>query len=322
MGWRKLTRATGTCLALAAALTLSACGGAKVGEQGGGASGNCGELNIAVNPWVGYEANAAVVSYIAEKKLGCKVKKKDLKEEVSWQGFGTGEVDAILENWGHDDLKKKYIDEQHVAVPAGSTGVQGTIGWFVPKWLADEHPDITDYRNLNKYADLFKTSESGGQGQLLDGDPAFVTNDEALVKNNNLNYKVVYAGSENALNEAFTKASNQHTPLIGYFYTPQWLQTQMQLVKVNLPPYQPGCDADTQKIACDYPPYDLDKIVSKKFADKGGPAVNLVKNFQWTNEDQNQVATWIAKDKLSDEQAAKKWVDQHQDKVQAWLGQS
>ena len=40
---------------------------------------------------------------------------------------------------------------------------------------------------------MFKTSESGGKGQLLDGDPSFVTNDEALVKNLKLNYKVVYA---------------------------------------------------------------------------------------------------------------------------------
>ncbi len=311
-----------TCIALAAALTLSACGGAKISEQAGSSgTQNCGQLNLAVNPWVGYEANAAVVSYVAEHNLGCKVNKKDLKEEVSWQGFSTGEVDAVLENWGHDDLKQKYINEQHAAVPAGSTGVKGTIGWFVPKWMVDEHPDITDWHNLNKYADLFKTSESGDKGQLLDGDPSFVTNDEALVKNLNLNYKVVYAGSENALDEAFGKASQQHTPLIGYFYTPQWLETQMQLVKINLPAYQPGCDADAQKIACDYPPYDLDKVMSKKFADRGGPVVNLIKNFHWTNADQNQVASWIAKDKLTDDQAAKRWVDAHQDQVKEWLGQ-
>ena len=34
-----------------------------------------------------------------------------LKEEVSWQGFSDGTVDVIIENWGHADLAKKYIDE-------------------------------------------------------------------------------------------------------------------------------------------------------------------------------------------------------------------
>jgi glycine betaine/proline transport system substrate-binding protein len=306
--------------AVMAALTLAGCGGAKIGDtSSGSSSGDCGDFNIAINPWVGYEANAAVIAYVAETELGCTVTKKDLKEEVAWQGFGTGEVDAVVENWGHDDLKAKYIDEQKTAVSAGSTGVKGQIGWYVPPWLAKEHPDITDWNNLNKYASLFQTSESGSQGQLLDGDPSFVTNDEALVKNLNLNYKVVYGGSETALIQAFRQAEQNKTPVIGYFYSPQWLFAEIDLVKVKLPPYTEGCDADPEKVACDYPDYDLDKIVSKKFADSGSPAYDLVKNFQWTNDDQNEVAKYIAEDKLSPEAAAKKWVDANKDKVEAWL---
>ena len=168
----------------------------------------------------------------------------------------------------------------------------------MPPWLAKEHPDITDWNNLNKYADMFKTSESGDKGQLLDGDPSFVTNDEALVKNLNLNYKVVYGGSETALIQAFRQAEQNKTPVIGYFYSPQWLFAEIELVKVKLPKYTAGCDADAEKIACDYPDYDLDKIVSKKFADSDGPAYQLVKNFKWTNDDQNVVAKYIAEDKL------------------------
>ncbi|GIH67885.1 ABC transporter substrate-binding protein [Sphaerimonospora thailandensis] len=313
-----------SALVAGAGLLLSACGGAKVGEttdaqaSGGGQSG-CGTFNLAVNPWVGYEANAAVIAHVAEKELGCKVVKKDLKEEVAWQGFGTGEVDAIVENWGHEDLKKKYIEEQKVAVELGETGNKGVIGWFVPPWMAEKYPDITDWKNLNKYADLFKTSESGGKGQLLDGDPSFVTNDEALVKNLKLDFKVVYAGSEAALITAFRQAEKQKTPLIGYFYDPQWFMSEVKLVKVNLPEWTEGCDADAAKVNCDYPVYDLDKIASKKFADSGSPAYELVKNFTWTNDDQNTVSKYISEDKMTAEQAAEKWVNDNPDKVKAWL---
>jgi glycine betaine/proline transport system substrate-binding protein len=309
----------GVGLALVALLAVSGCGGEKVGGGKGAAKGDCGDFNIAINPWVGYEANAAVIAEVAESKLGCNVTKKDLKEEIAWQGFGSGEVDAIVENWGHDDLKKKYIEGQKTAVEGGSTGVKGEIGWYVPPWLAKKYPDITDWKNLNKYANLFKTSESGSKGQLLDGDPSYVTNDEALVKNLKLNYKVVYAGSEAALIQSFRTAEKNKKPVIGYFYSPQWLLSEIPLVKVNLPPYKKGCDADPEKVACDYPPYDLDKIVSKKFADKNGPAYQLVKNFQWTNDDQNLVAKWIAADKMSPEAAAKKWVAANPDKVKAWI---
>ncbi|MFF9244299.1 ABC transporter substrate-binding protein [Streptomyces sp. NPDC014801] len=303
-------------------LTLTGCVGAKVGDTASAAKnadGTCGTFNLAVNPWVGYQADAAVVAYVAQHDLGCKVNKKDLKEEIAWQGFGTGEVDAVLENWGHDDLKKKYITDQKTAVSAGLTGNKGVIGWWVPPWLAKAHPDITDWRNLNKYAANFRTSESGGKGQLLDGDPSYVTNDAALVTNLKLNYKVVYAGSETALIQAYRNAEKNKQWLIGYFYEPQWFMTEVPLVKVKLPAYKAGCDADAAKIACDYPVYGLDKIVSTRFAQSGSPAYQLVKNFHWTNEDQNLVAKYIAVDKMSDEAAAKKWVEANRDKVEAWL---
>lgn len=302
-------------------LTLTACGGAKVGDDSAdsGSSGKCGTFNLAVNPWVGYEADAAVVAYVAQHDLGCTVKKKDLKEEIAWQGFGTGEVDAVLENWGHDDLKKKYITDQKTAVAAGSTGNKGIIGWYVPPWLAKAHPDITDWKNLNKYAANFKTSESGGKGQLLDGDPSYVTNDEALVKNLKLDFKVVYAGSETALIQSFRKAEKNKEWVIGYFYEPQWFLSEVPLVKVDLPAYTTGCDADAAKIACDYPVYDLDKIVSAEFAKSGSPAYDLVKKFNWTNDDQNTVAKYIAVDKLSPDAAAKKWVEANRAKVDAWI---
>lgn len=84
---------------------------------------------------------------------------------------------------------------QQEAVDAGPTGNTGRIGWYVPPWLAAAHLDILRWENLNTYASKFVMSESGGKGQLLDGDPAFVTNDQALVTNLKLDHKVVFSGS-------------------------------------------------------------------------------------------------------------------------------
>jgi len=312
-------------LIVVTSLVLAACGGTKVGSSNSAAPTTstsakaCGTFNLAVNPWVGYEADAAVVAYIAQTKLGCTVVKKNLSEEISWQGFSTGEVDAVLENWGHADLVKKYITDQKVAQDAGPSGNKGVIGWYVPPFLAAAHPDIVDSKNLNKYANLFKTSESGGKGAFLDGDPSYVTNDEALMKNLKLNFKVVYTGSEAALITAFRNGQTQKKPVIGYFYEPQWFLSEVALKHVALPAYTAGCDTDPKKVACDYPPYQLNKVVSVKFATSGSPAWNLVKNFSWTNDDQNLVAKYIAQDKMTDDQAAKKWVDANPDKVKAWM---
>lgn len=305
-----------------AALVLSACSSTKVASSSDtpAESTECGTVTLADNAWVGYEANLAVVAYVAKNELGCNVVIKNISEEISWQGFETGEVDAILENWGHDDLAKKYITEKGVAVDLGPTGNEGIIGWYVPPFLAEKYPDILDYKNLNKYAELFKTSESGSQGAFLDGDPSYVTNDEALMKNLKLNFKVIYSGSEAALITAFRNAETQKKPVIGYFYEPQWFLSEVPLKHISLPPYTVGCDADPATVACDYPPYILNKIASKKFMDSGSPAASLIKNFTWTNDDQNSVAKSITVDKMTDDEAAKKWVDANQDKVNVWLG--
>lgn len=316
----RMRLASAIATALAGALALTGCGG-KIPSAAAPTQKPCGTVNIADNAWVGYEADVAVVSYVLKTKLGCTVKTHNLTEEVSWQGFGSNTIDVILENWGHDDLKKKYITDQKVAVSMGQTGNKGIIGWYVPPWLAKAYPDVTNYQNLNKYADKFKTSETGSLGQLLDGDPSYVTNDEALVKNLGLKFKVVYAGSEDALIAAFKSAEEQKTWLIGYFYEPQWFLSEVPLVHVTLPTYTAGCDADPKKVNCDYAPYDLDKIARKAFVDSGSPAVSVIKNFSWTNADQNSVALDISK-KMANDDAAKKWVDAHAATVNAWLATS
>jgi glycine betaine/proline transport system substrate-binding protein len=318
-------RLAGVALSAVLGISLAACGGGNIESApapsggSGGAAADCGTFNIAINPWVGYEASAHVLGYVAKTKLGCEVEYKNVKEEVAWQGMGNGEIDVVVENWGHADLKQKYIVEQKTAQEGGLTGNIGEIGWYVPPWMAQQYPDITDWNNLNKYADMFKTTESGGKGQLLDGDPSFVTNDEALVKNLNLNYQVVYAGSEAALIQAFRQAEANKTPLLGYFYSPQWFLSEVPLVKVKLPPYTEGCDADPAKVACDYPTYDLDKIVATRFVESGSPAVALTKAFNWTNEDQNVVAKYISEDGMDPEAAAEKWVNENAAKADAWL---
>ncbi|MGW0808865.1 ABC transporter substrate-binding protein [Nonomuraea sp. NPDC002799] len=309
-------------------LAATGCGGATVEPSAGtssappagsASSAAGGTVKIAINPWVGYEASANVVAYLLKNELGYTVELPEIKEQLAWEGFETGDVDVIIENWGHPDLKKQFIEEKKTAVEAGSTGNKGVIGWYIPKWMADEHPDIIDSKNLNKYADLFKTSESSGKGQLLFGDPSYVSNEDALIKNLKLNFKVVVGGSEAALIKGAQQAQEQKKALLFYFWDPHWLFSKTDLVRVNLPAYTEGCDADPKKVACDYPEMDLDKIVSKKFADTGGKAFELVKNFTWTNEDQNAVADDMTNNAMTGEQAAKKWVEANTAKWQAWI---
>ena len=184
--------------------------------------------------------------------------------------------------------------------------------------MAKQYPDITDWKSLNKYAPLFRTPASGEKGQFLAGDPSFVTNDADLVRNLDLDFKVVYSGSEDALIAAFRKAQRDRTPLLGYFYSPQWLLSELPLAHVELPEYTPGCDADPKTVKCDYQPFDLDKILNRRFAESGSPAAELIENFRWTDADQNEVARAI-NEGVAPDVAAKTWLDKNEKVWRAWL---
>jgi glycine betaine/proline transport system substrate-binding protein len=69
----KRTQAVLAALATTSTLALSACGGGSIEDEStpAGNAADCGDLNMAINPWVGYEADAHVVGYVAETKLGC-----------------------------------------------------------------------------------------------------------------------------------------------------------------------------------------------------------------------------------------------------------
>lgn len=235
-----------------AALALSGCSsvsshGSHAAEDSHAAAGparECGSVRIAVNPWTGAAANAGVIGYMAKERLGCTVSYVPLTEEQNWSAMESGAVDIVPEIWGHEAYAAPYIEVKKTVVDAGATGGDGTLGWFVPPWMAKRYPDITSWQSLNKYAPLFQTPKSAGKGQLLTNDPANVNNDAALISNLGLNYTVVNAASEKDVAQAFRDAERNRTPLLAFFHAPQWVFTELKLARVALPTYdakKPEC---------------------------------------------------------------------------------
>ncbi|MFI0036142.1 ABC transporter substrate-binding protein [Streptomyces mutabilis] len=313
---------TTSALAGVAALTLlTGCGAADMTKQASPFANAQGAktVTLSVQSWVGAQANVAVAQYLLEHELGYRVDTVQVDEVPAWDALSQGRVDAILEDWGHPEQEQRYVQDKKTIAAGGDLGVTGHIGWFVPTYFAKQHPDVTDWKNLNKYADQLRTAESGDKGQLMDGSPSYVTNDKALVENLDLDYKVVFAGSEAAQITQIKQFAKEKKPFLTYWYTPQWLFEKVPMTEVKLPPYKEGCDAVPAKVDCAYPVTPLQKYLNADFAKNGGDAARFLKNFKWTTEDQNQVSLMIAEQKMRPEEAAKKWVDSHESVWKQWL---
>jgi glycine betaine/proline transport system substrate-binding protein len=234
----------------------------------------------------------------------------------------------VLEDWQHVDEYAKYIDKAGTVVQGGPLGVEGHIGWFIPKYLMDEHPEFKSWEGLKGKEDLFKTAESGDQGMFLGGDPSYVQKDKELIEALDLNFKHVTAGAEPAQVARWSQLYKQKEPVIFYWYTPQYLNQEYDLAEVKLPPRTEAnkdCKDDAKEggdpaqYKCEYDVTIINKLFSKKFADSGSPAYPVLKNMKLTNEDQEQVAKAIAGDKEDPEKAGQDWVDANSEKVDAWL---
>ncbi|WP_031068168.1 ABC transporter substrate-binding protein [Streptomyces sp. NRRL S-118] len=315
------TRTTVRAAGALALLTLTGCGAADMTEQASpyAAAEGTKTVTLSVQSWVGAQANVAVARYLLEHELGYRVDTVQIDEVPAWDALSQGRVDALLEDWGHPEEEQRYVEEKKTIARGGDLGVTGHIGWFVPTYFAEAHPDVTDWKNLDKYADRLRTAESGSKGQLLDGSPSYVTNDKALVKNLDLDYQVVFAGSEAAQITQIKQFAKEKKPFLTYWYKPQWLFEKVPMTEVKLPAYKEGCDADPKKVACAYPHTPLQKYLNADFAEKGGKAAAFLKNFRWTTEAQNDVALMIAEQKLSPEEAAEKWVKANERVWRAWL---
>lgn len=314
-------RAAAVLAAATGLAVLTGCGAADMTRQSSpyAAAQGAKTVTLSVQSWVGAQANTAVASYLLEHELGYRVDTVQVDEVPAWDALSQGRVDAILEDWGHPEQEKRYVKDKQTITPGGDLGVTGHIGWFVPTYFAEAHPDVTDWKSLDKYADQLRTPESRGKGQLMDGSPSYITNDKALVKNLGLDFEVVFAGSEAAQITQIKQFAKEHKPFLTYWYEPQWLFERVPMTEVKLPEYTEGCADDPQKVACAYPDTPLQKYLNTRFAESDGKAADFLRRFHWTKEQQNEVSLMIAEEKLSPQQAAKKWVERNENVWKPWV---
>ncbi|MCL4297843.1 MAG: ABC transporter substrate-binding protein [Anaerolineae bacterium] len=330
-------------LLLVLAVLLAACGGAAqpaapaeqkqeatepAQEEAAAPAESSGEkitIKLAENPWTGSAVNVAVAKVILEKELGYPVEIVTIDENAQWAALAKGDLSASLEVWpsGHAENVKQYIDEQKVVENGGELGVIGKIGWYEPAYVVEEHPELATWEGFKnpELAALFKTAETGDQGQFLAGDPSWVQYDDQIIKNLGLNLQPVVAGSEQAVLAQLDSAYSRKEPILFYFWTPHSVHAKYDLTEVKLPAYSEECYAKTESggVDCDYPSDVLFKIFWSDLQNKAPDAYKVLKNFKYTTEDQISMIAAVELENKSSAEAAQAWVDGHQDVWKAWL---
>jgi glycine betaine/proline transport system substrate-binding protein len=224
---------------------------------------------------------------------------------------------------GHAENVAQYIDDLKVVENAGLLGPVGEIGWFMPAYVVEQTPDLATWEGFTNpdNAKLFATAETGDKGQFLAGDPSWVQYDADIINNLGMEMQVVNAGSEEAIVAALDAAYSREEPIVFYFWTPHSVHAQFDLVQVELPAYSDECYAKAESggVDCAYPSDDLFKIVAASLKDEAPDAYQFLKNFNYTTKDQIEMIAAVELDEKTPEEAAKAWIESHEDTWKAWI---
>jgi glycine betaine/proline transport system substrate-binding protein len=297
------------------ALAVAACGGAAAPKP---------TIKLAENPWSASSLNVNVAKILLEQKLGYKVEIVSIDENAQFPALAKGDLSASLEVWpsGHAADIKQYIDGKLVD-NIGLLGPTGQIGWFMPQYVVDDHPEMKTWEGLKDpaIAKLFATAETGDNGAFYTGDASYVQYDGDIIKNLGLHMQVVPAGSEAALLSALDAAYSRRQPILFYLWTPHSAFNKYKLVQLKLPAYTDACYANAASggVACDYPPDPLFKIAWPGLKAAAPDAYQFLSKFNYAIDDQLDLMGKMDANGGDAAKAAQAWIDANPTKWQAWL---
>lgn len=312
------------------ALIVAACGGDGEGSgdgDGDGGGGGTETITLIVNPWTASRLNAEVAANIIESELGNPVEITEVNEnDAMFTGMADGSLDAVLEIWpsGVTDAETAYFDDGSV-VNLGDLGAVGKIGWFVPQYVIDEHPELATWEGFQdpELAALFATAETGENGRFLGTDPSYSQYDEQIIENLGLPLQVVFSGSEPATVAELDARVAAEEPIVMYWWTPTAAVSAYNLVNVTLPEWTEECGASAAAgdggVDCDYPEDVLFKAASGMLEEKDANVFAFLEAFTMTTEDQLGMLPAVEIDGEDPADVAADWVSANEDVWSAWL---
>jgi len=283
-----------------------------------------GLLNSAVADWTGGAVTCEIVHQIVENEMGGKVKRIVMPSGPGRdEAIRAGDLDYGCELWpSYSVSNTKHLEENGgdgSIVKLGDLGVVGVSSYYVPRYMVEGDgaaaPDLKTWEDMNQYAELFKTLESGDKGRLL-GCPAasWECEDSARMEALGLNFEAVELGSEAAHWAEMQAAYKREEAFIAYAWEPHWIHAALDLVKIELPAHSAEAWPATgwaEDVTYNYGNPD--------FVEKNPEIAELITNFELTNEMQAPLILAVDIDGKDVEEVVSEWLDANEDTWKAWL---
>jgi glycine betaine/proline transport system substrate-binding protein len=300
---------------------------------------DCGEkekVTIAEMTWLSAGINAHVFEHILAEGYGCNVELVPGDTVPTATSMLTKTEPTIApEAWiqSAPNIWEKIKKKGNIYLASEIFTEGGNEGWWIPDYVAEEHPDLETVKDLQNYADLFSETAAGGKGRVYGCPPGW----GCEIKGINL-YKALKLSEHGYENEIYSPGSGtnlkaviarkvkREQPIATYYWGPTAVIGRYNLVKLETPwPY------DEEKFQCfssskcedpplvDWPSTDVMVAVDARLKDSAPDVVAFLEKVQIPNETMNEVLAWTDKNSAEVPSGAEYFLENYQDLWTQWV---
>ncbi|WP_026621770.1 glycine betaine/proline transport system substrate-binding protein [Ensifer sp. WSM1721] len=295
----------------------------------------CGEVSIAEMNWASAGIAAHVDKFILENGYGCTV---TLVAGDTMPTFASmnekAEPDVAPELWINSvrTSLNEAVKDGRLIEGAKILSEGGVEGWWIPKFIADAHPEIRTVQDALKRPDLFPSPEHPPKGAVHNCPAGWncrisTANLYKALEAEKAGFELIDTVSAAGLDGSIANAFEKKTGWLGYYWAPTAIlgKYEMALLSFGVDHDRSEWDSCSAVPDCpnpkvnSYPVSDVYTVVTKSFAEKAGVAMDYVKTRSWDNATVNKVLAWMDQNQGTNEHAARYFLENFQGTWTQWV---
>ena len=298
------------------------------------ANAACGDVTLTEFSWQSAQAMTNVDQFILQNGFGCNA--------TIVAGDTVPTITAMIEK-GQPDLSSEYTpsllgDVYTKGAAEGRISQIGTAisdgqvsGWYIPKYLADAHPEIKTVDDAIKHPELFPAPEDESKGGVIQGpqgwgDTVVTAQLYKALDLDNKGFTLVPSGSAAALDGAIAKAYEGKKGFIAQYWAPTSLLVKYPMVRLEMAHDDAEWARCTSKQDCPDPKpnywaqAEMVTLASKGFVDRMEPAVkDYIAKRSWTQAEVSEVMAWMTDNQANGADGAKWFLKNKADIWTKWV---
>jgi glycine betaine/proline transport system substrate-binding protein len=283
----------------------------------------------------------AMARFVAEEGYGYETESTHAETVALWQGLTTGDMDVSMEIWVDQMPEWESGVEEGLVHDLGTVFDESLQGWFVPTYVieGDEDrgiepmaPGLSHVDDLPEYWEVFQDPEDPEKGRFYDCIAGWECEQVNATKFATYGLDEYYnrflPGSGPALDTSLVSAYEQGEPWLGYYWSPSWVYSQLDLTLLQEPEYTEECWDDLMEAAaaeqvpgeaCAYPAVPVHIAVHEDFPDLAPDFVEFLENMELSMEQVSDILLYMYENEAEAHEGAMWFMHENEDLWMEWM---